>query len=356
MANFINITLDKTAPVLLSIAIGSVERTNSTGHNVSFEVSGGADVAQYKLWGNASGEFSNPSAVTEIGGSWVAFDVLGTPNDVAVTINGATDGSKKLYAKVRDDVGNESGSSFDTIYYDASGPTLASISINSGAEKSGSTGVLVSFNVSPSDAYVSEFLVWGDLANGETSKSLAEAGAGWVAFDVMGTPNESLQYLTIGDGIKSLTAVVRDDLANESSDESDSIELDQTAPIVQIQSGPTPSKISLVSGFDTSVFSWYWEAVGTDVGETGLYQIEVGTNASGMGFGTVIPTTGGSENITGSLAAAGTGTPESAAADTGNHILTTVKGADLDAAGAEGSNRVNIYISDNVGNVTPYNS
>lgn len=355
MANFVNITLDKTAPVLLSIAVGSVERTNSTGHNVSFNVSGGSDVAQYKLWA-AAGHFTNPAANTEGAATWENFSVIGTANDVAVTIDSAADGLKTLSAKVRDDVGNESGSASDSLTYDSTGPTLVSITINNGDSKTGSTTVDVDFAISPSDTYLTDWLIWGDLANGESTKGAAEGGTGYTNFSVQGTPNTVSVGLSIGDGTKTLTAIVRDDLGNESVEKSDTIELDQTAPIVQILSGPTPSKISLVSGFDSSVFTWYWEAASDEVGETGEYAIEVGTNASGKGYGTQIPSAGGSLNVSGGVSAAGTGTAESAAADTGNHVATTVKGADLDSAGAEGSNRVNIYITDNYGNTTAYNS
>lgn len=355
MANFVNITLDKTGPVLLGITVGSVERTNSAGHDVSFSVSGGSDVAQYKLW-SSGGDFTNPSATTEGGASWEDFTVVGTANDVGVTIDTVTDGSKGLTAKVRDDVGNESGSASDSIIYDSTGPSLIAILINGNTAKTGTTVVDVDFTVEPSDTYLTDWIIWGDLANGETTKGAAEAGSGYTNFSVQGTPNTVQKTLSLGDGTKTLSAVVRDDLGNESSTQSDSIYLDQIAPVVQIFSGPTPSKISLVSGFDSSVFSWYWEATGAEVGETGTYAIEVGTNASGLGYGTQIPTAGGSTNVSGSLNAAGTGTSESAAADTGNHVTTTVKGADLDSAGAEGVNRVNIYVSDNFGNTTPYNN
>lgn len=353
MANFVNITLDKTAPVLVGITIGSVERTNVQGHNVSFNVSGGSDVAQYKLWA-PSGDFTNPAAQTEGAGTWNDFDVVGTANDVAVTIDNAADGTKTLYAKVRDDVGNESGQATDTIVFDSTGPSLSSITINNGDAKTGSTSVVLAFTLSPADPFLTDYLIWGDLSNGETTKGAAESGTGYTNFDVVGTPNNVNLDLTSGDGTKTLTAIVRDDLGNESVERSDTIFLDQTAPIVVVHSGPTPSKISLVSGFDSSVFTWYWEATGVEVGETGDYNIEVGTNASGRGFGTQVPTVGGSTNVQGVVTAAGTGTAESAAADTANHISTTIKGADLDAAGSEGTNRVNIYIEDQFGNVTPY--
>jgi len=355
MANFVNITLDKTGPVLLGITVGSVERTNITGHNVSFSLSGGADVAQYKLWSPA-GDFSNPGATSEGAATWEDFTVVGTANDVAVTIDGAADGSKSLSAKVRDDVGNESGIASDSIVYDTQGPSLVQILINGGIAKTGSSVVNVDFYLSPEDTYLKDWIIWGDLANGETTKGAAEAGTGWTDFSVQGTPNTVQKALALGDGEKTLTAIVRDDLGNESVSRSDTIYLDQIAPVVQVFSGPTPSKISLVSGFDTSVFTWYWEATDGEVGETGTYAIEVGTNASGLGFGTQIPTSGGSINVQGNITAAGDGTPAGAASDTGNHIVTTVKGADLDSAGAEGVNRLNIYVTDGFGNTTPYSS
>jgi hypothetical protein len=352
VANFIQISLDTSAPVLTSISVGSVERTKTQGHNVSFSVSGGADVAQYKLWGSSSGMFSNPSATTEGAATWQDFTEVGTPNDVAVTIDGTEDGAKTLYAKIRDDVGNESGSAFDSITYDTTGPSLTAIILAGGAAKTGSTTVSVSFTISPSDAYVSEALIWGDLSNNETSKLLAENGTGWQGFTEVGTANDLSAGITTGDGTKTVYAVVRDDLANESAQRSDSIELDQTAPVVQVLSGPTPAKISKTTGYDSSVFVWYWEATTDEVAETGTYAIKVG--GSSPITGTQIPTTGGSSGVSGNITAAGDGTPEGAVSDTEKHITTTVKGADLETAGAEGSNRCNIYVTDNYGNTTPY--
>ena len=351
MANFVNITLDTTGPTLVSIAVGSVERTNTAAHDVSFNVSNGADVAQYKLWSTGS-DFSS-EASSEGAATWENFTTVGTANDVSVTINTGSDGTKTLIARVRDDVGNESGTASDSLVYDSTGPTLTAITINGGDEKTGSTSVTVSFTVSPSDTYLTDFLVWGNLSNGETSKALAEAGTGYVSFTVQGTPNNTAQDLSAGDGVKTLTAIVRDDLGNESVERSDSIELDQTSPVVAIFSAPNPSKISRIAGFDTSVFTWYWEAVGTDVGETGTYQIEFG--GTGQGTGTVIPTTAGSANITGSVEAAGTGNSSSAAADTAKHVTTTIKGDDLwTVSPSDGVKRLNIYVTDNVNNTTPY--
>jgi hypothetical protein len=63
--------------------------------------------------------------------------------------------------------------------------------------------------------------------------------------------------LSTGDGSKTLTWRLRDDVFNESATATDSITLDTTVPVVTLDSGPTPAKISKIATKRTSTVTWH---------------------------------------------------------------------------------------------------
>jgi hypothetical protein len=120
---------------------------------------------------------------------------------------------------------------------------------------------------------------------------------------------------------------------NESATATDSITLDTTVPVVTLDSGPTPAKISKIATKRTSTVTWH-----TDV-HIQAYKVKVVPSSSSIHTaGTQIPTTGGSTNVTGGATNAAT------------TVTTTIDGADLQTAGAEGDNVVKIFAQDDAGN------
>lgn len=112
MAAYFNLTLDTTAPSGGSISLAS--RTNSV--NVTATL--GATGATYmKLWGDICAT-AGGTAITESNASWVAYSTT------APIILTSTDGTKTVYAKFKDDVGNESASVNASTILDTTGPVV----------------------------------------------------------------------------------------------------------------------------------------------------------------------------------------------------------------------------------------
>jgi hypothetical protein len=106
--------------------------------------------------------------------------------------------------------------------------------------------------------------------------------------------------------------------------------------VVNILAGyPDIALIGKQPGFDTAIIKWETNK------KVGAYQVEVG--GSGKGTGVIIGTVYGSQNVQGNLP----GVLEA--------IETIIKGADLEAASPDsGEKRINIYVTDGLGNTNPY--
>ena len=172
--------------------------------------------------------------------------------------------------------------SFFNLTLDLTAPSGLAIKINSGALYTTSTTVALLTAIDDASVVGYQMKIWGiaDAAN--------EAAAEWVSFN--GLKNI---VLTTGDGLKTVYVKVRDDVGNETSAVSASITLDTAVPIVTI-TGPDRARISKVAGFNTSIMSFM-----ADVGFA-EYKVCVVPSASSLhDAGVVIPTTGGSENTSG---------------------------------------------------------
>lgn len=113
MANYINVTLDTTAPSGVSVTINNGEEKTSL-NAVSLAITcTDEDLTGYqmKIWGVDGAE-------TEDAASWESFSSIKN-----VTLS-TGDGEKTIYVKVRDDVWNESGTVSDTIGYYTTVPTV----------------------------------------------------------------------------------------------------------------------------------------------------------------------------------------------------------------------------------------
>lgn len=105
MASYFNLTLDTTAPTSVSLSIPASTNTRSITATIA-----ATGASQMKLWGGIT------SASTESSASWETFN---TSKSLTLTTG---DGTKTVYMKVRDDVGNESATVSATISLDTSAP------------------------------------------------------------------------------------------------------------------------------------------------------------------------------------------------------------------------------------------
>jgi hypothetical protein len=212
--------------------------------------------------------------------------------------------------------------SFFNLTLDLTAPSGLAIQINSGALYTTSTTVGLQTAVDDANITGYQMKIWG-IADAEN-----EAAAEWVSFN--GLKNI---VLTTGDGLKTVYVKVRDDVGNETSAATALITLDTAVPIVTI-TGPDRARISKVSGFDTSNIGFM-----ADVDFVEYRVCVVPNNSSLHDVGVVIPTTGGSENTS------GTGAFE---ADTA--ITVIIKGADLDTASSgDGVKIVKVFVKTTAG-------
>lgn len=227
---------------------------------------------------------------------------------------------------------------FFTLTLDTTGPASPSIVLNSNAQFA--TAALVTAAISTADASQTgyQMKIWGDIdltwaknngLVGSTATVVSEATALWITY----AASKQLQ-LSSGDGAKSVSLQLRDDVYNVSATVSDSINLDTTRPIVTV-TGPDVSKISKQVGKDVASFSFTADTAFVE------YKVKVvSSSGADQGTGTQIGTTNGSTNM------AATGTFAAGAV-----INSTIDGADLEAASAgDGSKVIKIFVRDDSGN------
>lgn len=165
---------------------------------------------------------------------------------------------------------------------------------------------------------------WGDVVGAAT-----EGAAAWQ------TLTASIAVtLTAGDGARTVNCRLRDDVWNESSTASDTITVDTTAPVITSISGPTPAKISKVTGKDRSVIQWSPDSALV------AYKVKVVAGSGSLeNTGTQIPITNGSSNVTGGAVAGGA------------TVTTEIDGADLElASSGDGNKNVKVFGQDAAGN------
>ncbi|MDQ1584495.1 MAG: hypothetical protein QOF36_2549 [Microbacteriaceae bacterium] len=221
-------------------------------------------------------------------------------------------------------------SAFFDLVLDTTGPAGVAGSINSGATYTTSRDVTLGPTTTDPDTTGYQIKIWGNVdAAFDADIQATEGASAWKTLS-----GSMAVRLSTGDGSKTLTWRIRDDVWNESSTATDSITLDTTVPVVTIDSGPTPGKISKQTGKRTSDTVWH-----ADV-DIQAYKVKVVPATNSIhSAGTQIPTTGGSANVTGgSVTAAST-------------VTTTIDGADLEtAAGADGTWHVKVFVQDLAGN------
>lgn len=122
MASTFTLTLDTTAPTISSAAVAA-GASYLTSRVTTFDtVVVGSDVSQMLVWGSVDTGADANIQTLEGDSTWVTYDAA-----KAVTVS-TGDGTKTLYVKVRDDVGNTSSQSSDAISLDTTVP-VATISV-----------------------------------------------------------------------------------------------------------------------------------------------------------------------------------------------------------------------------------
>jgi hypothetical protein len=222
--------------------------------------------------------------------------------------------------------------SFVTLTLDTTAPAGVSVLINSGDAATASRDVTLTIGTSDGTTTGYSVKIYGDVddSHAPSEYRAVEANAPWVSY----ATSKSVR-LSTGDGSKTVRIKIRDDVGNASGEATDAITLDTTVPEVTVTAGPSATRLSKVTGFDTVTFTWEADETFDE------YKVKVVANGSAAhGTGTQLPTTAGSANVAGSAG----GYP----AATG--ITTTVKGADLETASAgDGAKVVKVFVKDQTG-------
>lgn len=203
--------------------------------------------------------------------------------------------------------------SYFNITLDTTAPSGLTLSINDGALYATSTAVKLTIGLSDEVTTGYQMKIWGIDGVDE------EASASWETFAKTKSVN-----LTSGDGLKTVHIKVRDDVGNETEEVSDDITLNTAVPVVTI-TGPDKTKISKVEGFNKSKITFTCDV---DFAE---YKVcVVPQTSSTQDAGTVIPTTAGSINTSGSDGSYPKTTP----------IEVTITGTDLETASSGDSVKI----------------
>ena len=203
--------------------------------------------------------------------------------------------------------------SYFNLTLDTTAPSGLTLSINDGALYATSTAVKLTIGLSDEVTTAYQMKIWGIDGVDE------EASASWETY----AATKSVT-LTEGDGLKTVFIKVRDDVGNETEEVSDDITLNTAVPVVTI-TGPDKTKISKVEGFNKSKITFTCDV---DFAE---YKVcVVPQTSSTQDAGTVIPTTAGSINTSGSDGSYPKTTP----------IEVTITGTDLETASSGDSVKI----------------
>jgi hypothetical protein len=213
-----------------------------------------------------------------------------------------------------------------TITLDTTGPAGVALNIDAGAPFS--TDLVVDAQPTTTDTVTTgyEMKIWGDVNPAtDPAVGLDEAGSDWVPYATT-YPVE----LSSGDGPKTLTVRLRDDVGNQSSTANRQITLDTTLPVPTVTIEAAPDKISEVGGFNISTFTFQVNA------DIVAWKVKAVPSTSSLeGAGTTVPTTAGSINTTGGALTSGTSRE------------VTITGTDLKAASsADGTKILKVFVQD----------
>ncbi|NOZ86233.1 MAG: hypothetical protein GXP49_08190 [Deltaproteobacteria bacterium] len=237
-----SITVDSIAPGNAGIVIdGGATYSNSATHTCTLTITHDGTASEMML--------SNTQDF--IGATWVPVQGTVTNYDF-----GASEGTKTVFAKLRDDAKNESGTIFDSIVYDITPPQSTSMTIDGGDPVTNSPNLLLNLSaVGATRMKISD--------NGTCNGGTAENYTGTKAFTT-----------TQPEGTVTLSVVYYDAAGNASACITDDIELDQTPP--------ENASLQIVSlgGDDTHTAS---RNVRLNIAANGATQMRISNNAACTG-------------------------------------------------------------------------
>ena len=174
--------------------------------------------------------------------------------------------------------------SYFKLILDKLAPKNVAVIINEGVSITSSFLVDLAISTSDRETTGYQMKIWGDIVGAETEKT-----ATWQTYA------SCIQLtLTEGDGVKKIYVKLRDDVLNESATANATIEVNTTAPVITIISGPDISRVSYNAPKDVINFSWRSDI---DVVEWKVCVVTSETDAYNVG--TVIPIENGSKNMSG---------------------------------------------------------
>jgi hypothetical protein len=220
-----------------------------------------------------------------------------------------------------------------TVELDTTSPTGLVISIEGDASFTSDTIVDLALSIDDVDTTGYQMKIWGTGIDTTADVNVqdTELASTWISYATL-----KQITLTAGDGSKSISARVRDDVHNESSLATDTITLDTAKPVVTVTQPDVPA-ISRITGRNVANFSFTCDVPFAE------YLVKVvGTTGATNIAGTTIPTTGGSVNTS------GTGAFDTSVAP----IDVTIYGDDLyTASGAsDGDKIIKVFCRDEAGN------
>jgi len=223
MASYFSVTLDTTGPSNPTISLaGGATYTSSQLINATISTGDGVTTGyQMKLWGDVDTTHNANIQGTEGASAWITYN---TTQQVKLS---ATDGSKTIYLKIRDDVYNESSQVSDGIILDATLPvvSLTGPDVSKISKVSGKNVVSFSFQ---SDSIFDEYKVKYVAASGNShdtgtqilttngSTNMSGAAGNYPASTAINCTinGTDLEVAASGDGAKIIKVFVKDVAGN----------------------------------------------------------------------------------------------------------------------------------------------
>lgn len=217
--------------------------------------------------------------------------------------------------------------SYFNLTLDTLAPAGLTMAINDDAVYAAEPTVELGISVTDEDTTGYQMKIWG-IEGAET-----EEDASWETY----TTTKSVT-LPGEDGLKTVSIKVRDDVGNETAVVTDNITLDTVVPVVTI-TGPDKAKISKITGYNIAIINFM-----SSVAFKAYKVCVVPATNSTQAAGTIIGTTNGSENVSGSVEDG----DELYPADT--NIEVSINGADLEeASSGDGVKIVKVFVQTEAG-------
>lgn len=218
-------------------------------------------------------------------------------------------------------------SNFFSLVLDTTGVSSPTVSIEGGSSFATQQLATLTIGCGDGDTTGYSMKIWGSVDTSYDLNVQATEGASvWITY------NTSKQIkLSALDGSKTISIKLRDDVNNESSVVSDSINLDMTLPTVTV-TGADVTKISKQTGKNVCSFSFQSDCIFNE------YKIKiVAASGNANDTGVQIGTVNGSTNMSGVAGSYPATTP----------INCTINGSDLElASSGDGTKIIKVFVKD----------